>query len=149
MVHLHLPGEADTHALGVRLGRAVPPQTVLALIGDLGAGKTALVRGLAEGLAVPSRVQSPTFVLVVPHEGGRLPLWHVDLYRLTSLDEIQELGLGELASDGVLAVEWADRAPAELPADHLRIELSGLAGREVTVTATGPRHQALEAACVR
>jgi tRNA threonylcarbamoyladenosine biosynthesis protein TsaE len=147
MLHLHLPGEADTHALGVRLGRAAFPQTVLALIGDLGAGKTALVRGLAEGLEVPSRVQSPTFVLVVPHEGGRLPLWHVDLYRLSSLREIQDLGLKELATDGVLAIEWANRAPGELPDDHLRIELSGLEGRDVIVTATGPRHQPLEAAC--
>jgi tRNA threonylcarbamoyladenosine biosynthesis protein TsaE len=149
MLHLHLPGEADTHALGVRLGRALFPQAVLALVGDLGAGKTALVRGIAEGLEIPSRVQSPTFVLVVPHEGGRLPLWHVDLYRLSSLEEIVDLGLRELAGDGVLAIEWADRAPDELPADHLRIELSGLQGREVTVTATGPRHEALEAACAR
>lgn len=148
MLRLHLPGPADTHALGVRLGRVAENRTVLALIGDLGAGKTALVRGLAEGLELPTRVQSPTFVLAIPHEGGRLPLWHVDLYRLASRAEIGDLGLKEMALDGVLAVEWADRAPEELPDDHLRIELSGLESREALLTAHGPRHEAILRALV-
>ena len=136
----------DTHALGVRLGQAARPGTLLALIGDLGAGKTALVRGLGEGLAVPSRVQSPTFVLVQVHEGGRLPLWHADLYRLSDDEELELLGLDEHL-DGVVAVEWADRFPEALPADRLEIRLHHEAsGRRAELRATGPRHARLEVA---
>jgi tRNA threonylcarbamoyladenosine biosynthesis protein TsaE len=146
MVTCHLPSPTDTHALGVRLGRAAGPGAVIALTGDLGAGKTALVRGLAEGLEVPSRIHSPTFVLVAAHDGGRLPLWHADLYRLGSEAEAGALGLIELAHDGVLAVEWADRFPDLLPADRLEIALAGEEDRTARVHATGPGHQALEAA---
>lgn len=134
----------DTHALGFRLGLAAGPGTFLALIGDLGAGKTVLVRGLGEGLAVPSRVQSPTFILVQTHEGGRLPLWHADLYRVSDLDELELLALDE-HQDGVVAVEWADRFPEALPADRLEIRLlDDPQGRRAELRATGPRHAALE-----
>jgi tRNA threonylcarbamoyladenosine biosynthesis protein TsaE len=143
---LHLATPADTHALGVRLGRAAAPGAVLALTGELGAGKTALVQGLAVGLGVSSRVNSPTFVLVCPHAGGRLPLWHADLYRLRSEAEAEALGLAELAVGGVLAVEWAERFPSALPDDRLEVLLEGDIGRDVTLRATGPRHQPLEEA---
>ena len=134
----------DTHALGFRLALAAGPGTFLALVGDLGAGKTALVRGLGEGLAIPSRVQSPTFLLVQVHEGGRLPLWHADLYRLSDLDELEILGLDEHL-DGVVAVEWADRFPDALPADRLEVRLHhDPRGRRAELHATGPRHAALE-----
>lgn len=155
MVELPLPTQEDTLTLGRRLGRAAVAETALALIGDLGAGKTALVRGLAEGLGVETRVVSPTFVLVSSHEGGRLPLWHADLYRLSSRADVRELGLRELSREGVLAVEWADRAIEELPADHLRIDLSDdpkrgapEGGRVAHLSATGPRHRRLLEALV-
>lgn len=134
---------AETRALGVALGRAAFPGTVVALIGDLGAGKTVLAKGVGEGLGVPGRVQSPTFVLVQAHEGGRLPLWHADLYRLGDDSELEQLALDELMEGGVLLVEWADRFPGLLPADHLRVEIDGLDERTVRIEAGGPRHRVL------
>lgn len=130
-----------TDALGEALGREVEAGTVLVLVGEMGAGKTTLVRALARGLGVPGRVTSPTFVLAVRHEGGRLPLVHADAWRLAGAGELRSLELGEDAADGVLALEWGDRFPDALPPDHLRVELR-LAGegREVRFVATGPRH---------
>ena len=110
------------------------------------AGKTALVRGVGEGLGIAGRVQSPTFVLVMSHE-GRLGLWHADAYRLGSVAEFDELGLFELACDGVVALEWAGRFPESLPADRLDVSLVEAGeGRVAECLATGPRHRPLEAA---
>jgi len=118
-----------TCALGKALGESCAGKEVIALVGPLGAGKTCLVRGLAEGLGVPAEVvTSPTFVLI--HEyAGRVPLYHVDLYRLDEREAVQGLGLEEyLDSAGVTVIEWADRAPAALPRDHLRITLEHRGG---------------------
>jgi tRNA threonylcarbamoyladenosine biosynthesis protein TsaE len=102
----------ETADVGRQLASSLQPGSVLLLIGDLGAGKTALVRGLAEGLGVqPEDVSSPTFTLIQEYRGGRLPLLHVDLYRLSDSREIDELGLDELGQDGVLAIEWAEKLP--------------------------------------
>src|ERR1700720_1513312 len=88
------------------------PGSVVLLFGDLGAGKTAFVRGLAEGLGVDrDEVSSPTFTLVQEYRGGRLTLFHADLYRLSDPREIDDLGLDEIAADGVLAIEWAEKLP--------------------------------------
>lgn len=105
--------EAETEAAGRDLAQTLDVGSVVLLEGDLGTGKTAFVRGLAQGLGVdPSEVSSPTFTLVQEYRGGRLPLIHVDLYRLEDPREIDELGLDDIAADGVLAIEWAEKLPS-------------------------------------
>lgn len=101
---------AETESLGERLGRAARAGLVLALSGDLGAGKTQLVKGLARGLGATARVHSPTFTLVNEYGGGRLKLFHLDLYRLETPAQILSAGIEEfLAPDGVAVIEWAER----------------------------------------
>jgi len=101
---------AETEALGEEWGRAAEPGLVLGLCGDLGAGKTQLVKGLARGLGLCARVHSPTFTLVNVYTGGRLKLFHLDLYRLASPEQILGAGLEEyLHPTGVTVIEWADR----------------------------------------
>ena len=101
---------AETEALGEKFGRAAERGLVLALSGDLGAGKTQLVKGIARGLGVTARVHSPTFTLVNEYGGGRLKLFHLDLYRLETTAQILSAGLGEyLSPDGVAVIEWAER----------------------------------------
>ena len=102
-------GEEQTEALGFRLGQLIQPGAVIAYTGDLGAGKTAFTRGLARGLGIPDRVTSPTFTIVNEYEGGRLPLFHFDMYRLGSSDELFDIGWEDyLARGGVCAVEWSE-----------------------------------------
>jgi tRNA threonylcarbamoyladenosine biosynthesis protein TsaE len=116
--------EAETSAVGRELARSLTAGSVVLLSGELGAGKTAFVRGLAEGLEIdPEQVSSPTFTLIQEYRGGRLPLHHVDLYRLRSI-EVDDLGLDELTLEGgVTAIEWPDRLPREFPMSvHVRIE---------------------------
>ncbi len=109
-VTLTTHSESETADTGRELAASLRPGSVVLLIGDLGAGKTAFVRGLAEGLGVPSDdVSSPTFTLVQEYRGGRLSLFHVDLYRLNDPREIDDLGLDEIADEGVLAIEWAEK----------------------------------------
>ena len=92
---------------------------------------------------VTSRVSSPSFIVVATHEGGRLPFWHADLYRVVDEDEIEQLGLDEaLEGNGVVLIEWAERCPRILPPDHLNIRLDEHArGRQIWFEATGPRHR--------
>jgi tRNA threonylcarbamoyladenosine biosynthesis protein TsaE len=101
---------AETEALGEDWGRTVSHGTVIALCGDLGAGKTQLVKGLARGLGITMRVQSPTFALVNCYPGGRMPLFHLDLYRLETPQSVLAAGLEEyLHPQGVSVIEWAER----------------------------------------
>ncbi len=112
---------AETEAIGETWGRIAQRGLVIALSGDLGAGKTQLVRGVARGLECSARVHSPTFTLVNIYEGGRLPLFHLDLYRLESLDAVHRAGMDEyLQPDGVAVIEWAERldAPGTSPTQH-------------------------------
>jgi tRNA threonylcarbamoyladenosine biosynthesis protein TsaE len=108
--------EQETRSIASALGRDLAMGAVLLLSGDLGAGKTAFVRGLAEGLGIdPDEVTSPTFTLVHEYRGGRLPLIHVDLYRLDRAD-LDEIGLDQdLAATGVVAVEWSERLSRSIP----------------------------------
>ena len=107
--------ELETAAVGRSIAGGLPAGAVVLLSGDLGAGKTAFVRGLAEGLGIdPAEVSSPTFSLIQRYSGGRLVLYHVDLYRLRAI-EVDEIGLEELALEGgVMAIEWPDRLPRPL-----------------------------------
>jgi tRNA threonylcarbamoyladenosine biosynthesis protein TsaE len=130
--------ESDTSAAGGRLATVLEAGDVVLLVGELGAGKTAFVRGLARGLgARPEDVSSPTFTLVQEYRGGRLPLYHVDLYRLEPA-EIADLGLDELIEgDGVVAIEWADRWDAR-PLDAIEVTIRDAGGNRRTI-ATGVR----------
>jgi tRNA threonylcarbamoyladenosine biosynthesis protein TsaE len=115
--------EDDTAGAAIDLASSLHAGDVVLLVGDLGAGKTAFTRGLAMGLGIPAEdVSSPTFTIVQEYRGGRLPLFHVDLYRLNDPREIEDLGLDEIAADGVLAIEWAEKLPRAMPrAIHVRI----------------------------
>ena len=124
---LRTASEEQTAAAARRLAEHLPPGAVVLLTGDLGAGKTAFVRGLAGGLGIdPGEVSSPTFTLVQEYRGGRLPLFHVDLYRLRSL-EVGDLGLDEITlAGGVTAIEWPDRLPHRFDtAVEVRIDHTG------------------------
>lgn len=103
---------AETERAGAEFAAALPGGTIVAFTGDLGAGKTAFVRGMARGLGIGGRVTSPTFTIVNEYEGGKRPLFHFDLYRLESADDLYEIGWEDyLARDGICAVEWSERAP--------------------------------------
>jgi tRNA threonylcarbamoyladenosine biosynthesis protein TsaE len=105
---------ADTESLGERFGRAAQRGFIFALSGDLGAGKTQFVKGLARGLEISARVHSPTFTLVNEYDGGRLKLFHLDLYRLETREQILSAGVEEfLSPDGVSVIEWAERIANE------------------------------------
>jgi tRNA threonylcarbamoyladenosine biosynthesis protein TsaE len=138
---------AATDALGHRLGHLLFPGAVMALIGPLGAGKTHLVRAIAEGLDITDSraVSSPTFVLIQEYR-ARLPIYHFDAYRLRGEREFLDLGAHEyLEGNGVCLIEWADRVAGCLPAEHLRIELAvtGETSRHALATATGERYERL------
>jgi tRNA threonylcarbamoyladenosine biosynthesis protein TsaE len=130
--------ERGTSAAGEQLARILEAGDVVLLFGELGAGKTAFVRGLARGLgAEAADVTSPTFTIVQEYPGGRLPLYHVDLYRLEPA-EIADLGLDELIEgDGVVAIEWADRWP-DRPHDAIEVTIRDAGGNRRTI-ATGVR----------
>jgi len=124
--------EQETFALGQELAAALQPGTFVLLQGDLGAGKTAFVRGMAAGLgANPDDVSSPTFVLV-QHYTGRLPLVHADLYRLDSAAAVDDLGLEELADGAVVAVEWAERLP-QSPEGSIVVRIEDVGGDNRTI----------------
>jgi tRNA threonylcarbamoyladenosine biosynthesis protein TsaE len=144
---LETTSEAGTRRVGSRLGRAAVPRTCLALVGPLGAGKTQLAKGVAEGLGVTAVVNSPTFIIVNEH-AGRLPLFHVDAYRLTDADEARQAGVfDERQASGVTVIEWADRLDGWLPVDRLQVEIdpdpAGPERRILRWTATGPLHAEL------
>lgn len=134
----------ETEARGRALGTLLTGGDVVALSGDLGAGKTVMVRGIVAGTGSTARVASPTFTLIREY-AGRVPVFHVDLYRLDSPQQIDDIGLDEVFSRGGIAlVEWAERAGPYLPDQHLWIAItfgSGEDEREMTFTARGRRHE--------
>ena len=115
---------AETEALGAALADRLKPGAVVAFSGDLGAGKTAFVRGMARGLGIPERVTSPTFTIVNEYEGGRLPLFHFDMYRLGSSDELFDIGWEDyLIRGGVCAVEWSENVSDAMEGDCIRVDI--------------------------
>ena len=125
----------ETEALGEKLAKLLRPGTVLAYLGDLGAGKTAFTRGLARGLGCRETVTSPTYTIVNEYLGGRLPLFHFDMYRLTSSDDLWDIGWEDyLDRQGVCAVEWSENVPEAMHgALTVRIEKLGDSVRLITI----------------
>lgn len=139
---------AATRRLGERLGKLLAPGDVVALVGDLGAGKTQLVRGICRGAGVPdAEVSSPTFAIVAAYR-GRLPVHHADLYRIADEDELYATGFFDLlGGPGAAVVEWADRIPGALPRERLEVRLRHDARRpgvrHLEIEGAGARHAAL------
>ncbi|MCI9222181.1 MAG: tRNA (adenosine(37)-N6)-threonylcarbamoyltransferase complex ATPase subunit type 1 TsaE [Oscillospiraceae bacterium] len=128
---------AETEALGARLAEALDAGRVVAFTGDLGAGKTAFVSGMARALGVEERVTSPTFTIVNEYEGGRLPLFHFDMYRLGDADELFHIGWEDyLARGGICAVEWSENVAEALEPDAVRVSIvrgDGDSDRMITI----------------
>jgi tRNA threonylcarbamoyladenosine biosynthesis protein TsaE len=123
MIEFTCPTATDTRAAAGRLASLCRAGDVIVLVGRLGAGKTAFVGGLADGLGVDERVVSPSFVLMRRYDSGFVPLIHVDVYRVGSMLEFEDLEVLELGRDGVVVIEWGDAVGPELPPDRLRVEI--------------------------
>jgi tRNA threonylcarbamoyladenosine biosynthesis protein TsaE len=122
-LYIHVSKEGETLKIGELLGRSLKPGDVVALKGQLGAGKTVLVKGMAKGLDVKEEPNSPTFVLMSAYH-GRMPLYHFDLYRLSGAGELEGIGYEEyLFGEGVSVVEWAERAEEIFPQNTIKIEI--------------------------
>ena len=127
----------ETEQLGERLGRGLKGGEIVALSGDLGAGKTAFVRGLARGLDVTDSVKSPTFTIVDEHE-GRVPLFHFDMYRLGGFDELFDIGWDDyVARGGVCAVEWSENVPEIINSETITVDIRNMGGDRRCITIGG------------
>lgn len=124
MIEVHCTTPEDTEALGRRLASDLRPGDIVVLSGGLGVGKTLFTRGLATGLGVDEPVTSPSFVLAREYRSGFLPVIHVDVYRLGSLNEFDDLDVFESAREGVLVIEWGEAVETAVGADHLKIEFT-------------------------
>jgi tRNA threonylcarbamoyladenosine biosynthesis protein TsaE len=131
----------ETRALGAALGQVLRVGDFVGLCGELGAGKTAFIRGVAEGAGVPAReVSSPSFAIVQPYRGRSVTLHHADLYRLVGEDELYATGFFDLLGQGATLVEWLDRVPRAAPGDSLRLDFTVLEdeSRKIAAAASGP-----------
>ena len=148
---LHSGGVEDTRRIGARLAEQLRAGDVVLRLGDMGAGKSELTRGIARGLGVTGYVTSPTFTILQVHESGRLPLYHFDWYRLSGAEELYELSMDEyLYGDGVSVVEWPSRAEEAIPEAYLRITLTPWdaadgCGRAIELLPVGGFHEIDEA----
>ena len=133
----------DTFQIGMRLGKLAEAGEVYTLTGDLGVGKTVFTQGFAKGLGIDESVNSPTFTILQIYEGGRLPLYHFDVYRIGSVEEMEETGFEEyIMEDGVSLIEWADLIEEILPRKRTRVLIEkdlekGFDYRRITVELTG------------
>lgn len=131
----HSPQE--TRAFGMKLAEHLRNGDVLLLLGDLGAGKSELTRGIAQGLGVTSTVTSPSFTILNVYEDGRVPLYHFDWYRLESAEELYEMGMDEyLGGDGIAVVEWPSQCPEAIPETYLEVKIQPLGEQERRITLT-------------
>lgn len=123
--------------MGFKLGRTLPPGSVVALSGPLGSGKTTFTKGIASAIGVEEIVTSPTFTLINEY-AGTIPLYHIDTYRLEGIGEFQEIGGEELLYDmGIAVIEWSDKIASLLPADHVKVDISLTAAGSRTITIHG------------
>jgi len=122
MIEIRCLTEEETRAVGRKLAASLRPGDVVVLAGGLGVGKTLFTSGIAAGLGVEEQLVSPSFVLVRQYRSGFLPLIHVDVYRLGSLNEFDDLEVFELGADGAVVIEWGDALEGAIPEDHLRID---------------------------
>ena len=143
-VRVEARSEDETRAFGARLAGRLAAGDLIGLCGELGTGKTCLVRGLARGLGIAShKVHSPSFTLVNEYSGGRLPLYHIDLYRLAATD-LDRMALREyLYGDGICVVEWFERLGEDAPHLHLQLTFVGENERLIVATACGERYAEL------
>ena len=144
-MNLRSESPEETQRLGSELGRLAQPDDLFMLVGGLGAGKTCLTQGIAWGLDIAGYATSPTFVVINQYR-GRLPLYHIDLYRLDSVEEVVDLGLDDyLYGNGVCVVEWADKAMNVLPPEHLLVEINYVSDtvRDLILNPGGQRYRAM------
>ena len=134
-------GPGETRRVGARLGRLLRPGDTVLLSGDLGAGKTVFVQGIARGMGFKGSVSSKSFVLMGEYQGREFKLYQADLYRLEAPEQAEELAMEEYCEDGVLVVEWPERAPQVFAPDslHVQFEVSGERTRGLILEAGGPR----------
>lgn len=131
---------AQTQAIGRQLAEKLQAGDVLLMLGDLGAGKSELTRGIAKGLGVTATVASPSFTILNVYDEGRVPLYHFDWYRLNDVEELYEMGMDEyLGGDGVAVVEWPTQCPEAIPERYLEVKITPLSDteREITLTPCG------------
>jgi len=147
-VVVSLPDAAATRELGARVAKSCEPGAIVLLRGPLGAGKTTFADGFAQALGA-GRATSPTFVIAHAHESGRIPLWHLDLYRMEDERQVGDLDLAQYVSDAAITLcEWPERAMTTWPADVLDIAFSiEGSGRKAELRAGGPRAQAILDSC--
>lgn len=125
MVEVTVKNEKEAEALGIQLTKSLFPGSVVALSGDLGTGKTTFTKAIAKGLGITDLITSPTFTIIHEYKGGRLPLYHFDVYRIDEEEEFRNLGYEEyFYGDGVCVIEWADKIEGYLPVEAMRIRIS-------------------------
>jgi tRNA threonylcarbamoyladenosine biosynthesis protein TsaE len=142
MVKIYLENEEKTREIGSKLGELLTPKSVICLIGDLGAGKTTMTQSLARALGVDDYITSPTFTIVNEYE-GKMPLYHFDVYRIGSSEEMYDIGFDEyIDGDGVCIIEWANLIEDILPDEYLYIEMNYKeTGREMILTPKGDKYE--------
>ena len=123
--------DSETFALGEAFGKAARPGTVIALCGDLGAGKTVFAKGFAKGLGITETVNSPTFTILQVYDGGRMPFYHFDVYRIDDISEMDEIGFDEYTQgEGASLIEWADLIEEILPEETIRVTIERMSGEK-------------------
>jgi tRNA threonylcarbamoyladenosine biosynthesis protein TsaE len=139
-----------TRRLGERIGRRLRPGDVVLLSGELGAGKTVLAQGIGRGLGVRDPIKSSSFVIMNEYDGAATRMYHADLYRLEAPEQVAELALDELARDGVLVVEWPERAIREMPDEYLLVAIAydGANGRSIRIEGRGARYRQMAEALI-